>query len=419
MGDRKTKQWTANQSKPRVPVCKRGNEDTRRHNQVFLFLVLVLLTWHPSFCWGAVQIFGIRHWSAPEHTRIVLDLTEQAYYDLFELSEPNRLVVDIKEARVSLREREFPLQDQVVSRVRWGCFTPTTVRVVVDLIQPAETKVFLLKKFEDKPDRLVIDIFRTDLERQEREKRTSFKKTTSGTFIVVIDAGHGGEDPGAVAKSGLEEKRVALQISRKLRDLLNGESGFRAFLTRDQDYFIPLRKRWRIAKEYNAAVFVSIHANAGFNKGKSGAEIYCLSLGGAGQEAACILADKENSSDLIGGVDLTSCSQEVDSILLSMTQTKTINDGLMLGKIALQNLERVNRVNFDAPLQAGFAVLKAPDIPSILVEVGYLSNPQEARLLESEPFQSKIALALKESIVRFLHGTKRELFQPAAMAEIK
>ncbi|MFH0814182.1 MAG: N-acetylmuramoyl-L-alanine amidase, partial [Pseudomonadota bacterium] len=215
--------------------------------------------------------------------------------------------------------------------------------------------------------------------------------------------------------SGIQEKTVVLQIAKKLRDMINSEPNLKAFLTRERDYFIPLRQRWRIAKEYDADVFISIHANAGFNKNKSGAEVYCLSLGGASQEAARILADKENYSDRIGGVDLTSCPAEVDSILLSMTQNKAINDGLILGKITLQELEKVNSINFPTPLQAGFAVLKAPDIPSILIEVGYISNPQEAKLLTSDHFQSKLAAAFKKSVILFSQRIQPEVARNTSM----
>jgi N-acetylmuramoyl-L-alanine amidase len=271
----------------------------------------------------------------------------------------------------------------------------------VDLVKSAETKVFTLKKFYDKPDRLVIDIFRSDLEKKEEEKRAVFQKKSRGTYIVVIDPGHGGEDPGAIGKSGAKEKTIALGIAKKLRDAINRERNVKAFLTRENDYFIPLRRRWKIAKEYNADLFISIHVNAGFNRNKRGAEVYCLSLGGASQEAARILADQENSSDLIGGVDLASCSDGVDSILVSMEQTRTINDGLILGKITLGELKNIHSINFPEPLQAGFAVLKASDIPSILVEVGYLSNPQEEKLLSTDPFLTKIAEAITTSTALF------------------
>ena len=359
-----------------------------------LFVILIFLFVSPA--WGKVDVLDIRYWSAPEYTRIVVDLTGPAYYDLFELTEPNRVVIDLKEANTLLSNKEFIINDQVISKVRWGYFTPGTLRVVVDLVKSAETKVFTLKKFYDKPDRLVIDIFRSDLEKKEEEKRAVFQKKSRGTYIVVIDPGHGGEDPGAIGKSGVKEKTIALGIAKKLRDAINRERNVKAFLTRENDYFIPLRRRWKIAKEYNADLFISIHANAGFNRNKRGAEVYCLSLGGASQEAARILADQENSSDLIGGVDLASCPDGVDSILVSMEQTRTINDGLILGKITLEELKNVHSINFPEPLQAGFAVLRAPDIPSILVEVGYLSNPQEEKLLSTHPFQTKIAEAIKK-----------------------
>jgi len=350
-----------------------------------------------------VDVVDVRHWTAPDHTRIVVDLNQPAYYDIFELRKPDRLVIDVKDARSLLKKKEFVIHDQVVTKVRWGYFTPTTLRVVVDLVKPTRSKVFTLKKFQSKPDRLVIDVFRSDLELQEQEKRSAHKKRAlTTTHVVVIDPGHGGEDPGAVGPSGVYEKTVALHIAKKLRDSINKEPGFKAFLTRERDYFVPLRKRWKIAKEYDADVFISIHANGSFNRNKQGAEVYCLSRRGASQEAAKILAAKENSSDLIGGVDLDSYPAEVDSILVSMEQTRTINDGLILGKTALQELKRINSINFPEPLQAGFAVLKAPDIPSVLVEVAYISNPKEEKLLSTSHFQSKAANALKQSVIRFL-----------------
>ena len=373
----------------------------------FLFLALIFLVGSPA--WGKVEILDIRYWSAPEYTRIVIDLTGPAYYDLFELINPNRVVIDLKKASTLLTRKEFIINDQVVSKVRWGFFTSTTLRVVVDLVKTAETKVFTLKKFQDKPDRLVIDIFRSDLEKKEGEKRAAFQKKGPGTYIVVIDPGHGGEDPGAIGKRGVKEKTIVLEIAKKLRNAINREKNVSAFLTRESDYFISLRKRWRIAKEYNADLFISIHANAGFNRNKKGAEVYCLSLGGASQEAARILAEKENSSDLIGGVDLASCTDGVDSILVHMEQTRTINDGLILGKLTLAELMKVTDINFSQPLQAGFAVLKAPDIPSILVEVGYLSNPQEEKILTTYSFQTKIGEAIKKSVMLFLEQMECEV----------
>jgi len=362
---------------------------------IFTFLLVTPLSW------GKVEVLDIRYWSAPEYTRIVLDLTEPVYYDFFELVNPDRLVIDLKETSIALSKKELLLNDPVVSRVRWGFFNPTTLRVVIDLVKAAEARVFTLKKFQDKPDRLVIDIFRPDLEKKEEEKRLFWQKKPAGNYIVVIDPGHGGEDPGAIGKSGVKEKVVVLEIAKKLRTALNQEKNLKAFLTRESDYFIPLRKRWIIARQYNADLFISIHANAGFNRNKQGAEVYCLSLGAASEEAARILAEKENSSDLIGGVDLASCTDGVDSILVQMEQTRTINDGLILGKLTLEELRKVTEINFSQPQQAGFTVLKAPDIPSILIEVGYLSNPKEERLLSTEDFQNRIAEAIKNGIIKF------------------
>lgn len=367
----------------------------------FAATVALLLGFGTGSAPAAVEVSAVRYWSAPEHTRIVLDLSQPAYYDMFELVGPARLVIDLKDTSARMEGKEVVIDDQVVSKVRWGFFKPGLLRVVIDLMQPAETKIFSLKRFQDKPDRLVVDVFRADLEKQEEEKRSTFRPTLPGIRVVVIDPGHGGEDPGAIGPSGVMEKTVVLAIAKKLRDSLNAAPGFKAFLTREKDYFIPLRKRWRIAKQYKADLFVSLHANASFNRKKKGAEVYCLSLGGASQEAARILAEQENSSDLIGGVDLDSCPTEVDSILVEMVQTSTINDGLLLGDATLQELKKTNGVNFPQPLQAGFAVLKAPDIPSILIEVGYISNPQEEKQLSRASFHAHTAAAIKRGIERF------------------
>jgi N-acetylmuramoyl-L-alanine amidase len=377
----------------------------------FAVVVALVLGFGVSSALAGVEVSAIRYWSAPEHTRIVLDLNQTPYYDMFELVGPARLVIDLKDASVRMEYKEVVIDDQVVSKVRWGFFKPGLLRVVVDLVQSAETKIFILKRFQDKPDRLVVDVFRADLEKQEEEKRSTVRHTLPETCVVVIDPGHGGEDPGAIGPSGVMEKTVVLAIAKKICDSLNATAGFKAFLTREKDYFIPLRKRWRIAKQYNADFLVSIHANASFNRKKRGAEVYCLSLSGAGQEAARILAEQENSSDLIGGVDLDSCPTEVDSILVEIVQTRTINDGLLLGNATLQELKKTNGVNFPEPLQAGFAVLKAPDIPSILIEAGYLSNPQEEKLLSSASFQTSSAAAIKRGIERFLEKEGAETAQ--------
>ncbi len=358
---------------------------------------------------AGVELFGLRHWSAPDHTRIVLDLNGPVYYDMFELAGPSRLVIDLKMTRSRLPDKALVINDKVVSRVRWGHFTPTTMRVVVDLVKPSRSNIFTLKKYKDKPDRLVVDIFRSDLENREQERRTASRQKSRAAFVVVIDPGHGGEDPGAVGSSGTKEKTVALGIAKKMQKDLNQQQGFKAFLTRENDYFVPLRQRWKIAKEYDADLFVSIHINGSFDRRKNGAEIYCLSQTGASQEAARILASKENASDLIGGVDLAACSDEVDSMIVSLEQVHSINNSLLFGRIALKELKRVTKTNFADPLQAGFAVLKAPDIPSVLVEVGYISNPTEEKQLTQGTFQARIAQALKKGTVLYFDQVHREV----------
>lgn len=355
------------------------------------------------------DMLSVRQWSAPDHTRIVFDLSHPAGYDIFELREPYRLVIDLNDTRSQAMEKELIISDEVISKVRWGQFAPTTLRVVIDLVQPTRSNIFTLKEFQDKPSRLVVDVFRPDLETREKEKRSVLREGTRGTYVVVIDPGHGGEDPGALGPAGTKEKTVVLSIAHKLCQALNQKPGYKAFLTREKDYFVPLRKRWQIAKEYDADLFISIHTNGSLNRNKQGAEIYCLSDSGASQEAARILASQENASDLIGGVDLVSCSNEVDSLIVSLSQTRTINDSLIFGRTALGELTKVTKINFSNPLQAGFAVLKAPDIPSVLVEVGYISHPREEKILVDGGFQGKIVQALTRGVVSFLSQVGGEI----------
>jgi len=375
----------------------------RKGAHCFLVVCLVLFVFgRLSAAGSSVEVLSIRHWSAPDHTRIVFDLNRPAAYDVFELTGPDRLVIQLHEARCRLSGKEYTINDQVISTVRWGYFTPTTLRVVVDLIHSTNSTVFMLKRLQDKPDRLVIDVVRPDLQNQEQQKRSVSREKAPGTRIIVIDPGHGGEDPGALGASGLQEKTVVLGVAKKLCAALNQQKGLKAFLTREKDYFVPLRNRWQIAKDYNADLFISIHTNGSFNRNKQGAEVYCLSASGASQEAARILASQENASDLIGGVSLASCPSEAGSLIVNLAQTRTINESLLFGRGILQELTAVTRVNFPCPLQAGFAVLKAPDIPSVLVELGYITHPREEKKLADGNFQNSIVRALVRATNDFL-----------------
>jgi N-acetylmuramoyl-L-alanine amidase len=354
-----------------------------------------------AFC--QVKVTGIRHWSAPDETRIVLDLSNGVLYKTIFLDSPPRIVVELFRAELKSDIRNIPIDDDIVKGVRVARSRYDRLRLVVDLKGQFPYEVFLIKKMEGKPDRLLIKVKSPELEGKEADLRISISKQKPQDIrIVVIDPGHGGEDPGAIGPSGIREKDVVLSIAKELQEELNREKGVRAFLTRKGDYFIELKKRRTIAREYGADLFISIHADASFKKDTKGASVYCLSLKGATDEAARILAERENASDLIGGVISKNGDPGLDTILLDLIQTQTLNNSLEYAGMVIRELSRVNDIKFDMPRQAGFVVLKSPEFPSILVEVGFISNKKEEKLLKSVQFQKGIARALAVATLNFL-----------------
>jgi N-acetylmuramoyl-L-alanine amidase len=251
---------------------------------------------------------------------------------------------------------------------------------------------------------LVIDLVRPDLEVKERDTRREVRRLKNQKIrIVVIDPGHGGEDPGTIGARGTKEKDIVLELGNKIRKFLDQEQGTRAFLTRQGDYFIPLTERVRIAREYGADLFVSLHCNGHPKRQLRGTSVYCLSLKGASDVAARLLAERENASDLMGGVSEQGIPGRVlDSILLDLQQTNVINTSLRLGGMALGELRGVNPIQCTRPREAEFAVLKAPDFPAILVECAYLTHPKEEFLLKNAQFQNRLARALAASVKKFL-----------------
>ncbi len=371
---------------------------------VFTLAIAVVLSHVPGhLAWGATKVLGLRHWSAPTCTRVVVDLSGEAEFSTSCSSRPPQVTVGLKKSTMEGRDRVFRIQDTLVSQVRLSLDPPNGVRLTLELKREGLTHhAFLLPRVDDRPVRLVIDVENPTLGQQVQEERRTIQRDKGGeSRVVVIDPGHGGEDPGAIGPRGTMEKDVVLSIARVLRRRLGQIPGIRAFLTRDGDYFLELRQRVRIAKEYGADLFVSLHADASPNPGTRGASVYCLSLKGATDEAARILAERENASDLVGGVRLGG-DQDLSTILLDMVQTQTINDSLRCGGIVLRELGNVQGIKFPAPRQAGFRVLKAPDVPSILVEVGFMSNPEEEALLRSAAFQERIAHSLERAAVLFL-----------------
>ncbi len=336
--------------------------------------------------------------SNPDHTRVVFDLSDNIEHDLFTLSNPNRVVIDLKDVRKSAAlitdENETDLLRSIRSAVRQS----DDLRIVLDLKGKVRPRSFMLQPDSKNGYRLVVDMHATELSPTpiitSREKRKAKKKQV----VIAIDPGHGGRDPGAVGRNGTKEKDVTLAMGKKLAKIINNTPGYKAVLTRSSDQYIVLRNRVKTARSHQADLFVSLHADAYKSPRVEGASVYALSLNGASSEAARWIAEKENASDLIGGISLDDKDDLIASVLLDLSQTATIQDSLELGSEILNHLGKVGKLNKEHVQQAGFAVLKAPDMPSILIETAFISNPKEERRLKSSRHQKKIAKAIFSGI---------------------
>ncbi len=357
-------------------------------------LVVLVFLGAPS-AWAA-EVQDVRLWRAPDHTRIVFDLSGPAQHSLIVLSDPGRIVLDIQDTRLATDLALLQLSDTPVSSVRSGVREGNDLRVVLEITDEVDPRSFTLKANEQAGDRLVLDLY------DQQVKTTEVKKTVQHSakrdLIIAIDAGHGGEDPGATGPNRVEEKDVVMAISRELTALFQADSGFKPTLIRTGDYYVSLKGRRDLARERQADLFVSIHADAFKRKEAHGASVYALSTGGATSTAADYLAQRENAADLVGGVSLSDKDDVLAGVLADLSMTSTLDTSLKLGDKVLRNVDGVAKLHKRQVEQAGFAVLKSPDIPSILVETGFISNPQEAGLLASTAYQKKMAVAIHRGI---------------------
>jgi len=356
-----------------------------------LWLALLLLL--PSLGAAEVAVKDVRSWTGPENTRLVLDLSEPVEHRVFTLSDPERVVIDLADARLD-PSLVADIQDEgPLRRIRTGR-RDDGVRVVLDLLRESEPKTFLVRPNETYGHRLVVDLERP---RAERER----VKTAAGardSFVVAIDAGHGGEDPGAIGPAGTQEKTVVLSVARRLAALVDRHAGMRAVLIRDGDYYIGLRERTVKAHEVNADLFLSLHADAFHQRTVRGSSVFVLSENGASSEMARMLARSENRADRIGGVSLEDKDEQLASVLLDLSRAATIESSTGLAESLLGRLAEVGDVHGGQVEKAGFAVLKSLDIPSVLVELAFISNPQEERRLRSAAYQERLARALFEGV---------------------
>ncbi len=357
----------------------------------------------PALARSKTTLTGIRiSQSADDHTRVVFDLTDEFDHRLFTLADPHRVVIDLSDTRQSEAVDISRKTTNLMHGIRTASKDNGRLRVVIDLDSKVRPRSFELKPDGNAGHRLVVDLHATELDptpiktnQQERNKRKQ-------QFVIAIDPGHGGRDPGAIGKKGTREKDVALGVANKMKALINRDSGYRAILTRSGDRFVSLRNRVKKAREAEADIFVSLHADSFRSPSAKGASVYALSLRGASSEAARWIAEKENASDLIGGISLDDKDDLIASVLLDLSQTATIQDSLELGSSVLENIGKVSRLNNSHVQQAGFAVLKAPDMPSILIETAFLSNPAEERKLRDPKHQHKLANAVFAGIKRHL-----------------
>jgi N-acetylmuramoyl-L-alanine amidase len=354
-----------------------------------------------NFCTIAgepVAVKNVRVWQAPDNTRVVLDLSAAPQFDVKLLSDPYRLMVDIKDAKLLTSLAGAANGNRLISKVRES--TPSEksdLRLVLELNADVQHKAFALKPFQQYGDRLVIDLI-------DKSKKVIEAPITEDErdVIVAVDAGHGGDDPGAIGPKKTYEKNVTLAIAKKLAAQINTTPGMKAVLTRSGDYFVPLRKRTDIARKQKADLFVSIHADSFKDKTVRGASVWALSHKGAQNEIGRWLEEKENASDLLGGeesLDLASYDDDVAKVLLDLSMYNAVGSSLDVGASVLDSIKGVvPKLHKPRVQQAGFMVLKNPDIPAILVETAFLSNPAEEKLLLDVKHQDKLALAILKGV---------------------
>jgi N-acetylmuramoyl-L-alanine amidase len=397
----------------------------------------------------AAQILAVRVWPAADYTRVTLENDSNLKATHFIVKDPERLVVDIEglELNPTLKELVAKIQpgDPYIKMVRVGQNRPGVVRLVFDLKDEIKPQVFALEPVGSYRHRLVFDLYPANpvdplaslLEQGERPqdrmllpeastepapmptaphtetrvkpaelpqaKPEGAKEKTQLTRLITIalDPGHGGEDPGAVGKGGSREKDVVLAIAKRLKAKIEEQPNMRVMLTRDADYFVPLHIRVQKARKVQADLFMSIHADAWVDPAARGSSVFALSEKGASSTAARWLAKKENDADLIGGVNIKSHDRQLASVLLDLSTTAQINDSLKLGKAVLGEISGINRLHKGSVEQAGFAVLKAPDIPSILIETAFISNPEEEAKLTDNSYQDQMADAVLNGIKKY------------------
>jgi N-acetylmuramoyl-L-alanine amidase len=346
----------------------------------------------------AATVNSVRVWSGPDSTRVVFELTAPVEHRVFTLADPARIVIDLPDTKAA-GPLSLPEPKGVVAAVRAGGRSGGDLRVVLELTKAAKAKTFLLAPNEQYGNRLVVDLVQGD---ETAAVRHAPPVSERGRDVVVaIDAGHGGDDPGASGRKGTHEKDVVVAIARRLAEELDAQPGMHAVLVRSGDYFVPLRRRIEIAHAAQADFFMSIHADSYHDSSATGATVYVLNEKGATDEAALRLARRENESDLIGGVSLADTDQTLARVLLDLSQNAALSASTAASQRLIKKMSAVTPMRRMQVQQAPFLVLKSPDIPSVLVETAYISNPREEASLGNPQYQASLARALREGIVDY------------------
>lgn len=352
----------------------------------------------------AAEISGFRVWTDPEKTRAVLDLSERAEYRLFTLQNPDRVVIDLDQTAVKNAlafERDHA---GIITNVRHGEPEENTLRVVFDLEANSKVKSFMLDPTGQYGHRLVIDLYpEGGAVTSSPIKQAASLSNNERMVIVAIDAGHGGEDPGALGPNRTREKDVVLAISRELKKSIDARPGMQAVLVRDGDYYIPHRDRYEKARKHRADLFVSLHADAFTKSSVTGSSVFVLNSRGASSEFARRMADSENSSDLVGGVTLGDKDEMLASVLLDLSQSATMEASNLVAKNVFSSMRAVSKTHKNQVEHANFMVLKSPDVPSILVETAFISNPSEEKRLRDPAWQQKIASAIASGVQEYFY----------------
>ena len=363
-------------------------------------LFFILFSFYTQTYAGSAAIKDVRMWAAPDKTRVVFDVSKNVEHRLFTLHNPERLVIDIINASASTSPGISDFGDSPLTGIRTATRNKNDYRIVLDLNSKVESKSFILKPYKNHGYRLVVDLIQPGVKKKIKTVKSTVIDKKLRDVVIAIDAGHGGEDPGAIGLKKTKEKDVVFKIASELATLINNKKGMKAIMIRDGDYYVALRDRIRKAHEAKADMFISIHADAFEASNVHGASIYVLSKEGASSEMARLIASNENSSDLIGGVLEDSDNSLLRTVLLDLSQTATLKSSIEAGNVLLKHFKKSRKIKLHKHKleHAGFAVLKSPNIPSILVETAFISNPSEERKLRTKKYQKALAKTMLSGI---------------------